>query len=85
MLAFVITMVKLREWRNERGLSLRKLGAMAGVSFVTLARIEAGKFDPRLSTLVKLCQALNVKIGELVNQPQHEGCKHGRKGRSAKR
>ncbi|MCH8040557.1 MAG: helix-turn-helix transcriptional regulator [Nitrospinae bacterium] len=59
-------MTNLNKIRTTRKLSFRKLGGMSGVHFVTLARIEAGVHDPRLSTLRRLAKALNVSIGKLV-------------------
>ena len=50
-------------------LSLRKLGEMSGVHYVSLARMEAGQVDPQLSTLLKLCAALEVSLNDLVKKP----------------
>ena len=60
-------MIQLRRIRQERGLSLRDLGVRAGVHAVSLVRLEAGKFDPRLSTLRKLAEALEVTVCELID------------------
>ena len=38
-------MIRLRALREKRGLSLRKLARVAGVHYVSLARLEAGAFD----------------------------------------
>lgn len=57
---------RLKEWRERRGLSLRKLGELSGVHFVSLARYEAGQGDPQLSTLLKLCKALHITLNQLV-------------------
>lgn len=57
---------QLKEWRERRGLSLRKLGELSGVHFVSLAKLEAGQLDPQLSTLLKLCKALGVTLNQLV-------------------
>ena len=62
---------RLREWREKRGLSLRKLADLSGIHYVTLARIEAGLIDPRLSTLRKLAKALKVTITQLVGEGKH--------------
>ena len=35
---------------------------------MTLAKIEAGLIDPRLSTLLKLCKGLKINIAELVGK-----------------
>ncbi len=56
----------LKKLRTAKKLSIRKLAEIAGVHFVTLARLEAEAHDPRLSTLRKLAEALNVSIGRLV-------------------
>jgi predicted transcriptional regulator len=45
---------------------MRELERLSGVGFVTIARLEAGQLDPRLSTLQKLCKALKVSLAELV-------------------
>jgi transcriptional regulator with XRE-family HTH domain len=59
-------------------LSLRKLAEKAGVHYVSLVRLEAGKFDPRLSTLYKLATALNVRVAQLIGETKpYKGGKHG--------
>jgi DNA-binding Xre family transcriptional regulator len=51
------------------------LGEISGVHYVAVARLEAGKLDPRLSTLMKLCKALDVTLNDLVKQPGRKGAK----------
>ena len=57
----------LKKWRERRGLSQRKLAMTSGVHFVTIARMELGQLDPQLSTLVKLCAALQITPNQLLN------------------
>jgi transcriptional regulator with XRE-family HTH domain len=57
---------RLREWRKRRGLTLRKLGELSGVHYVTLARLEAARFDPQISTVLKLCKALHITPNQLI-------------------
>ncbi len=64
-------MLRLREFRELRGLSLRKLARAAGVHYVSVVRLESGDFDPRLSTVRKLAKALHVSIAELVGEGKH--------------
>ncbi len=61
-------MESLKNIRTHKSikLSLRKLGEQAGVSYVTLARIEAGIYDPRLSTLRKVAKALGKELGKKI-------------------
>ncbi len=66
-------MLKLRHYREQKGLSLRGLATMAGVHYVSLIRLEAGTFDPRLSTLRKLAQALEVSVCDLIDPPHNKG------------
>lgn len=72
-------MPNLRKIRQQRSLSLRTLGVMAGVHSVSLVRLEAGKFDLRLCTLRMLAQALEVNVCDLIDQPltKKEGPQHG--------
>ncbi len=64
---------RLKAMRERRGLSLRSLAVMAGVHYVSLVRLEAGKFDPRLSTLRKLAGALDVTVCELMGERPKKG------------
>jgi transcriptional regulator with XRE-family HTH domain len=64
---------RLKEWRERRGLSLRKLGALSGVHYVSLVRLEGGHLDPQLSTLLKLCKALHITLNQLVAQKRQKG------------
>jgi transcriptional regulator with XRE-family HTH domain len=57
---------RLRQFRNERGLSQRSLAEKAGISREYLARLETGRQDPTLSTLEKLADALRVKVARLI-------------------
>ena len=57
---------RLQEWRKRRRFSLRQLGELSGVHFVSLAKLEAGKVDPQLSTLLKLCRALHITPNQLI-------------------
>ncbi|WP_447964283.1 helix-turn-helix domain-containing protein [Nitrospira sp. Ecomares 2.1] len=71
--------MNLKTLREQRGLSVRKLGEMAGVHYVSIVKMESGKLDPRLSTLKRLADALNVSVSELIGeQPKTKGGKsHG--------
>jgi transcriptional regulator with XRE-family HTH domain len=53
---------KLRELRNQRGLSLRALAERSGLNINTLSLVENGKSSPSVSTLQQLAQALEVPI-----------------------
>ena len=61
-------MTQLRGIREAQGVSLRALKKLSGVAVATLVRIEAGGYDPRLSTLQRLAKALHVSVGELIGE-----------------
>lgn len=79
-------MKRLRDERIKQGLSLRRLAELSGVGFVTIARLESGQLDPRLSTVVALCSALGVSLSDMVpiTSSKQRGRNHGGQSRAAK-
>lgn len=61
-------MKSLKKYRKISGLSVRDLAVRAGIHYVSLVRLENEKFDPRLSTLRKLAEALGVKVCDLIDE-----------------
>ena len=62
---------RLRELRDERGLSMRALARMSGISANALSMIERGRTSPSVSTLYKITGALEVPITTLFRvQPE---------------
>ena len=57
---------KLKMVRHNSGLSLQRLAELAGVSKLTVIRIESGISSPRYETLEKLARALQVPPDELI-------------------
>ena len=56
----------LAAWRMAAGLSQVALSEKAGVRAATISEIEAGRIDPRVSTVKALAEALGVEIGDVV-------------------
>ena len=56
----------LKKWRERQGLSQRELALKSGVHHVSIARMEQGRLDPQLSTLLKLCTALQINPNQLI-------------------
>jgi len=54
--------LRLREWRDRRGCSVRGLAARAGVAFGTVHRIEVGRMSPTVALLEKLAKALDIGV-----------------------
>lgn len=55
----------IRDQRNARHLSLKRLAPQAGISFKHLGEIERGKRDPSWTTVRKIAGALGLKAGDL--------------------
>ena len=58
--------MKIKQLREQKGWTQEVLAEKAGLSWGYIARLEIGRHDPSLSTLVKLAKALKVKVGRLV-------------------
>ena len=59
----------LAKIRKEKGWSQEKLAQEAGISYNTLIKIErSGIKNPKIETIIKLANALNVKIDELIER-----------------
>jgi len=57
-------MRRVRELREEKGVSQVRLAVAAGMDPATLNRLEMGKANPNLKTLERLADALGVEVGD---------------------
>lgn len=57
----------IRRIRQERGLTLKQLGEMVGVSEAYIRAYESGRRNPKLKSLEALAQALAVDVEVLTN------------------
>ena len=62
-------LLRLREWREARALSIRELAQRAGVAHVTVIRIEKGRVSPTVEMLGKLAKALNINVRDFFPAP----------------
>ncbi len=53
---------RLRQLREEHGISMRRLATLSNLSANALSMIERGKTSPSVSTLYKLADALEIPI-----------------------
>jgi transcriptional regulator with XRE-family HTH domain len=64
--------VRLQRARERRGLSQERTAHLAGIASYTYQKLEKGEsrpgspLNPRLSTLVSLCEVLEISVAELV-------------------
>jgi len=57
---------RLRSMRSQRGATQQELADRAGISRVSVVRIEAGEQSPRYQTLAALSDALGISIEQLL-------------------
>lgn len=50
--------------RQARGLTITEISSIINKS--TYDRVETGKIEPKFSELLEICEALDIKIWELV-------------------
>ena len=56
----------IRTYRQDMGLSQRKLAAVLDMDHSYLGRIEAGKCNISIDTVVRIAESLNVSFFDLV-------------------
>ncbi len=59
---------RLREVRQERGLTLAEVAAGTGVTKGFLSLLERNEATPSVPTLLKICEFLGVRIGSLFEE-----------------
>ena len=57
----------LKDIREENNLTQEQLAKKAGLTYKAYWNIETGKSDPKLSTLINIAKALNIKTADLIN------------------
>lgn len=59
----------MKKFRQKAGLSQDGLARKADIPYNTIIKLEAGKrYDPRLSTLIKIADGLEVSLDHLVGR-----------------
>jgi len=56
----------LKKLRKEKGLTQKKLAEKADINEKYFGRIERGESSPTFNTILKLCNALEIKIDEFM-------------------
>jgi transcriptional regulator with XRE-family HTH domain len=62
----------IRNYRIKSGLTGSQLARDAGVSECMISLLEADKKSPSLTSLDKICNAMNLTIGELFLNKEYE-------------
>ncbi len=70
MSRFDMTNFRLRELREEKGLSQRQLSTLTGISQANLSRWESGTIIPNVLDCWKLAEFFDVTIDYLIGKEQ---------------
>lgn len=63
---------RIRELREQDGLTQKQLGEKVGVSRQAINAVETGKFDPSIWLAYDLAQLFNLSIEEIFNFRESE-------------
>ena len=66
-------MLKIRNYRKERNLTIKELAAMTGMSISYISQVERGELDPSLSSLRKIASVLQLPIYLLLDDVEIMG------------
>ena len=59
--------LKIRQLRSEKNLSQQDLAAACNFEKSNMSRIEAGRSNLTVGTLLKICAVLNVELKDIVD------------------
>ncbi len=57
---------RIRDIREQKGISQQDLAAGCNFEKSNMSRIEAGRSNFTIGTLVKICQVLKIKLSDLM-------------------
>lgn len=61
---------KIRATRLARGLTLGQVAAAAGLTEGFVSKLERDQVSPSVASLVAVCEALGLKVGDLFDAPE---------------
>jgi transcriptional regulator with XRE-family HTH domain len=70
---------QLRQIREKHGLSMNQVAERAGLSQQMVSYVERGMRNPTLETLLRLTDALDVDLADVIRQARKASVVHSRK------
>lgn len=77
MASQVLIGARLRATRLARGLTLETVAKASGVSLGFVSKLERDQVSPSVASLVAICDAVGLKIGELFEPPPSQVVRAG--------
>ena len=66
-------MLKIREYRKQRKLTIKELAAMTGMSISYISQVERGEIDPSLFSLRKIASVFQLPLYMLLDDEEIMG------------
>lgn len=63
----ILTGLKIRKEREDKGLTQAQLAEMIDMADRTISRIEVGRVNPEFDTMVAIAKVLNVSLDYLIS------------------
>lgn len=63
---------RIKKMRKEKGLTIKQLGNLCGISEQNMGNYERGVRTPKLETIIKIANALEVNYLELLDTVPNE-------------
>ncbi|MCI8276499.1 MAG: helix-turn-helix transcriptional regulator [Clostridia bacterium] len=61
---------RIKELANQNNITINKVSTLAGLTHTTLLAFMNGEtHDPRISTLLHICEAFEIDLKEFFNAP----------------
>jgi len=60
--------MNIRKIRSEKNISQQDLAAICNFEKSNMSRIEAGRSNLTIGTLLKICEVLQVKLADVVDE-----------------
>lgn len=57
----------IKRIRKEKGLTQKALGKLCGINEATIRKYELGKLNPKIETVQRIANALNVSVLDILN------------------
>lgn len=57
----------IKQLRKQKHLTQKQLAEKSGLAVITIQQYEAGKFNPKPDTVMKLCVGLDCKITDIID------------------
>ena len=65
-------MQKMREYRKQSGLTMKRLGEMVGASEASISQYETGRVEPDIELMIKIADVLGVSVDNLIGHTTEE-------------